>query len=73
MSRSKQILLYVLIAIVVMVALVVVWYYFSRQIIFGLGWVALFVLVFGAGFIVGRMSARKSKSGNFEIESRGDE
>lgn len=61
MDRVKRVLLYLLIAVVAIVCLYVVWHYFQNQIILALGWVALFILVFGAGWVVGRLSARKSK------------
>lgn len=60
MNTTKKVLTYLLIAIVAVVCLIVVWHYFQNQIILALGWVALFILVFGAGWVVGRLSARKS-------------
>ena len=73
MNRTKQILLYVLLIIIAMIALVVVWHYFSNQIILGLGWVALFVLIFGMGFVLGRMSARNAKNSDNQIIKRDGE
>lgn len=60
MNTTKKVLTYLLIAIVAVVCLIVVWHYFQNQIILALGWVALFILVFGAGWVVGRLSARKT-------------
>lgn len=60
MNTTKKVLTYLLIAIVAVVCLIVVWHYFQNQIILALGWVALFILVFGAGWVVGRLSARKA-------------
>jgi hypothetical protein len=60
MNTTKKVLTYLLIAIVAVVCLIVVWHYFQNQIILALGWVALFILVFGAGCVVGRLSARKA-------------
>ena len=48
MSRTKKILSYVLIALIGVACVAVVWHYFKTQIILGLGWIALFILVFGA-------------------------
>lgn len=73
MNRARQILIYILIIIIAMICFVVVWHYFRNQIILGLGWIALFVLVFGAGVIVGRLSARRSKEGKSEIMKRDGE
>lgn len=60
MNTTKKVLTYLLIAIVAVVCLIVVWHYFQNQIILALGWVALFILVFGTGWVVGRLSARKA-------------
>lgn len=68
MNRVKQILIYILIIIIALTCFVVVWHYFRNQIILGLGWVALFALVFGAGVIVGQLSARKASATKPQIE-----
>lgn len=54
MTRTKQIILYVLIFIVVCVCIGVVWHFFRNEIIVGLGWVSLFVIVYGVGWLSGR-------------------
>lgn len=73
MNRTKQILTYLLIAIIAVLCIGVVWYYFKTQIILGLGWVALFVLVFGAGWITGRLQCRKASAERKKIEEELDE
>ena len=73
MNRVKQILIYILIIIIALTCFVVVWHYFRNQIILGLGWVALFALVFGAGVIVGRLSALKASATKPQIEKRDGE
>ncbi|MBO5672599.1 MAG: hypothetical protein J6R81_05450 [Alistipes sp.] len=54
MTRTKQIILYVLIFVVVCVCIGVVWHFFRNEIIVGLGWVSLFVIVYGVGWLSGR-------------------
>jgi hypothetical protein len=54
MTRTKQIILYILIFIVVCVCIGVVWHFFRNEIIVGLGWVSLFVIVYGVGWLSGR-------------------
>ena len=73
MNRTKQILTYLLIAIIAVLCIGVVWYYFKTQIILGLGWVALFILVFGAGWITGRLHCRKASAERKKIEEKSDE
>lgn len=73
MNRTKQILTYLLIAIIAVLCIGVVWHYFKTQIILGLGWLALFVLVFGAGWITGRLQCRKASAERKKIEDKSDE
>lgn len=73
MNRTKQILTYLLIAIIAVLCIGVVWHYFKTQIILGLGWLALFVLVFGAGWITGRLQCRKASAERKKIEEKSDE
>lgn len=73
MSRTKTILSYVLIALIGVACVAVVWHYFKTQIILGLGWIALFILVFGAGWVAGRLSGRSTTSDKRSIEQGGDD
>ncbi|MBR2976308.1 MAG: hypothetical protein IKC57_05685 [Alistipes sp.] len=54
----KQFLIYLLIFVVICVCVGVVWHFFRNEIIVGLGWMALFVIVFGVGWLVGRYGHR---------------
>ena len=54
----KQFLIYLLIFVVICVCVGVVWHFFRNEIIVGLGWMALFVIVFGVGWLVGRYGRR---------------
>lgn len=73
MNRVKQILIYLLIIAIIVVCMCVVWHYFRDQIIFALGWIALFILVFFIGFIVGRVSINWGKGSKPEIEVKDGE
>ncbi|MBR5205738.1 MAG: hypothetical protein IKW52_01060 [Alistipes sp.] len=59
MTRTKQIILYILIFVVVCVCIGVVWHFFRNEIIVGLGWVSLFVIVYGVGWLSGRYGRNK--------------
>ena len=59
MTRTKQIILYILIFVVVCVCIGVVWHFFRNEIIVGLGWVSLFVIVYGVGWVSGRYGRNK--------------
>ena len=59
MSKTKEIIIWVLVAIVIVACLITVWHYFSEQILKSLGWVAILVLTYGAGMIMGSVMARK--------------
>lgn len=72
MSRTKKILTYLLIVVIAVVCIATVWHYFKTQIILGLGWIALFVLVFGSGWVVGRLSGRNTTVDK-RIEEKNDE
>ncbi len=61
MTQVKQYLIYLLILIVVCVCVGVVWHFFRNEIIVGLGWLALFFIVFGVGWLFGRYGRRKAK------------
>ncbi len=50
---------YIISIILAVGCLVLVWHFFRDQIVVGLGWTALFALVFGAGWVIGRFSRRK--------------
>lgn len=56
MNRTKQILLYLLIFIIICICVGTVWHFFRNEIIVGLGWVSLFVIVYGVGWLMGRYS-----------------
>lgn len=58
MGKMKQVLIYVLLFVVLCVCVGVVWHFFRNEIIVGLGWMALFVIVFGVGWLVGRYGHR---------------
>ena len=42
------------------VCLWLVWHFFSDQILWALGWLVVFGLVFGAGWVLGRFGRRKA-------------
>ena len=54
----KQVLIYVLLFVVLCVCVGVVWHFFRNEIIVGLGWLALFIIVFGVGWLLGRYTNR---------------
>ncbi|MBR6721220.1 MAG: hypothetical protein IKL63_03730 [Alistipes sp.] len=59
MSSKKLLFVYIISIILAVGCLVLVWHFFRDQIVVGLGWTALFALVFGAGWVIGRFSRRK--------------
>lgn len=58
MGKMKQVLIYVLLFVVLCVCVGVVWHFFRNEIILGLGWLALFIIVFGVGWLLGRYTNR---------------
>ncbi|MBR2367826.1 MAG: hypothetical protein IKA81_04385 [Alistipes sp.] len=58
MGKMKQVLIYVLLFVVLCVCVGVVWHFFRNEIIVGLGWLALFIIVFGVGWLLGRYTNR---------------
>lgn len=58
---GKKILIYILVIAVAVTSIGLVWYYFKNQVLLGLGWFAIFALVFLSGWLLGRFGGRKSK------------
>lgn len=59
MSKTKEIIIWVVVAIVIVACLITVWHYFSEQILKSLGWVAILVLAYGLGMITGSIMTRR--------------
>ena len=60
-NMGKKILIYILVIAVAVTSIGLVWYYFKNQVLLGLGWFAIFALVFLSGWLLGRFGGRKAK------------
>lgn len=54
MDGTTRFWIYVSIALVVIVGVMLVWRLFMNEIIWNLGWLLVFALLFGAGWLTGR-------------------
>ena len=64
---GKKILIYILVIAVAVTSIGLVWYYFKNQVLLGLGWFAIFALVFLSGWLLGRFGGRKAKKQIAEV------
>lgn len=71
-NMGKKILIYILVIAVAVTSIGLVWYYFKNQVLLGLGWFAIFALVFLSGWLLGRFGGRKTKKQIAEV-SESDE
>ena len=71
-SMARKILIYILVIAVAVTSIGLVWYYFKNQVLLGLGWFAIFALVFLSGWLLGRFGGRKTKKQISEV-SESDE
>lgn len=58
MDNTTRFWIYISIALVVVVGLMLVWRLFMNEIIWNLGWLLVFALLFGAGWLTGRYMRR---------------
>ena len=58
MDGTTRFWIYVSIALVVIVGVMLVWRLFMNEIIWNLGWLLVFALLFGAGWLAGRYVGR---------------
>ncbi len=61
-NNVKKILIYILAAVVLVAAAAFVWINFRDAVLKGLGWCAIFVIVFFSGWLAGRFGGKKDKS-----------
>lgn len=66
-NMGKKILIYILVIAVAVTSIGLVWYYFKNQVLLGLGWFAIFALVFLSGWLLGRFGGRKTKKQIAEV------
>ena len=66
-NMGKKILIYILVIAVAVTSIGLVWYYFKNQVLLGLGWFAIFALVFLSGWLLGRFGGRKTKKQITEV------
>lgn len=66
-SMARKILIYILVIAVAVTSIGLVWYYFKNQVLLGLGWFAIFALVFLSGWLLGRFGSRKTKKQISEV------
>lgn len=66
-NMGKKILIYILVIAVAVTSIGLVWYYFKNQVLLGLGWFAIFALVFLSGWLLGRFGGRKAKKQIAEV------
>ena len=66
-NMGKKILIYILVIAVAVTSIGLVWYYFKNQVLLGLGWFAIFALVFLSGWLLGRFGGRKTKKQISEV------
>lgn len=71
-NMARKILIYILVIAVAVTSIGLVWYYFKNQVLLGLGWFAIFALVFLSGWLLGRFGGRKTKKQIAEV-SESDE
>lgn len=64
---ARKILIYILVIAVAVTSVGLVWYYFKNQVLLGLGWFAIFALVFLSGWLLGRFGGRKAKKHISEV------
>lgn len=62
MDKTTRFWIYVSIALVVIVGVMLVWRLFMNEIIWNLGWLLVFALLFGAGWLTGRYVGRRGPS-----------
>lgn len=67
---GKKILIYILVVAVAITSIALVWYYFKHQVLIGLGWFAIFALVFLSGWLLGRFGGHIGKK---QIAEHSDE
>ncbi len=60
MDKTTRFWIYVSIALVVIVGVMLVWRLFMDEIIWNLGWLLVFALLFGAGWLTGRYIGRRN-------------
>ena len=60
MDSKKLFWLYLGGVVLAVVCLWLVWHFFSDQILWASGWLVVFGLVFGAGWVLGRFGRRKA-------------
>lgn len=48
--------------------LMVLWYFFMNEIVWALGWLLIFALVFGAGWLLGRYMGRRQHRKSPEVD-----
>lgn len=53
--------IYVIIIALLVIGLMLLWHFYMNEIVWTLGWLLVFALIFGAGIVVGRYSRRFSK------------
>ena len=66
-TMARKILIYILVIAVAVTSIGLVWYYFKNQVLLGLGWFAIFALVFLSGWLLGRFGGRKTKKQISEV------
>lgn len=66
-NMARKILIYILVIAVAVTSIGLVWYYFKNQVLLGLGWFAIFALVFLSGWLLGRFGGRKTKKQISEV------
>lgn len=71
-NMARKIMIYILVIAVAVTSIGLVWYYFKNQVLLGLGWFAIFALVFLSGWLLGRFGGRKTKKQIAEV-SESDE
>ena len=66
-NMARKILIYILVIAVAVTSIGLVRYYFKNQVLLGLGWFAIFALVFLSGWLLGRFGGRKTKKQISEV------
>lgn len=60
MERKQRFWIYVAVVTALVVVSILLWHYYMDQIIRTLGWILVFVLVFGAGVVFGWVGCRRT-------------